>query len=71
MPGFDRTGPEGKGSRTGRELGKCNPDSQKTEKNHSQEELPYERGFIRGFGRGKYKGRENFKGTGRRLGRNR
>ncbi len=25
MPGFDRTGPEGKGPRSGRELGKCNP----------------------------------------------
>ena len=28
MPGLDRTGPEGTGSRTGRGLGKCNPESQ-------------------------------------------
>ncbi len=24
MPGFDKTGPEGQGSRTGRMMGKCN-----------------------------------------------
>ncbi len=28
MPGFDRTGPEGQGPKTGRGLGKCNPDNQ-------------------------------------------
>ena len=27
MPGFNSTGPEGKGSRTGRGLGKCNPNN--------------------------------------------
>lgn len=26
MPGLDRTGPIGEGSKTGRGLGKCNPD---------------------------------------------
>jgi len=30
MPGFDRTGPEGIGARTGRQMGKCNPEN-KTE----------------------------------------
>lgn len=30
MPQFDRTGPEGKGSKTGRGLGKCN-DAKRTE----------------------------------------
>ena len=29
MPGFDRTGPEGEGARTGRQLGRCNPDNEK------------------------------------------
>ena len=28
MPGLDRTGPEGQGSRTGRRLGKCNSGNQ-------------------------------------------
>ncbi|HKL33262.1 MAG TPA: DUF5320 domain-containing protein [Tangfeifania sp.] len=28
MPGFDRTGPEGKGARTGRQAGKCNPENE-------------------------------------------
>ena len=27
MPGFDRTGPEGQGPRTGRQMGKCKPPS--------------------------------------------
>jgi len=27
MPNMDKTGPQGKGSGTGRGLGKCNPDS--------------------------------------------
>ena len=44
MPRFDRTGPEGKGPRSGRELGKCNP---------VPEDSPDERGFGRGFGRGR------------------
>ena len=26
MPGFDKTGPMGQGSQTGRKMGKCNPD---------------------------------------------
>ncbi|MGD2034031.1 MAG: DUF5320 domain-containing protein [Bacteroidales bacterium] len=26
MPGFDRRGPEGQGPKTGRAMGKCNPD---------------------------------------------
>ena len=28
MPGFDRTGPEGIGARTGRQMGKCNPENE-------------------------------------------
>jgi len=68
MPGFDRTGPEGKGSRTGRGLGKCNPGNQQ-----SDEQMIYDdtgrglgrrlrnmargRGPARGFGRGLGRGR--------------
>ncbi len=62
MPGFDRTGPEGKGPRTGRELGKCNP---------VPEDSPDERGFGRGFGRGRNQAGGRFRGRGRGLGRNR
>ncbi len=38
MPGLDRTGPEGKGSRTGREQGKCKSGKEHSEKTgeHSQ-----------------------------------
>ena len=70
MPGLDRTGPESKGSRTGRGLGKCNPDSQVTGTDTAPEEFPDERGFRRGLGRGKYFGRNRFRGGGRGLGRN-
>lgn len=28
MPGFDKTGPAGKGARTGRQMGRCNPENQ-------------------------------------------
>ncbi|MBU1018305.1 DUF5320 domain-containing protein [Patescibacteria group bacterium] len=38
MPGFDKTGPEGKGKMTGRGVGSCNPDAP--------------RGGGRGMGRG-------------------
>jgi len=40
MPEYDKTGPEGKGSKTGRQMGKC------------EEAEPIGRGFGRGFGRG-------------------
>lgn len=32
MPGFDRTGPEGKGPKTGRGFGKCASDQEELEK---------------------------------------
>ena len=62
MPRFDRTGPEGKGPRSGRELGKCNP---------VPEDSPDERGFGRGFGRGRNQSAGRFGGRVRGLGRNR
>jgi len=59
MPGLDRTGPEGKGSRSGRGLGKCkDPENSKmTEFNSSEESWGRGRGFGRGRGRGQGRGR--------------
>ena len=71
MPGLDRTGPESRGPRTGRGLGKCNPDSQDKGMDAAPEDFPDERGFGRGFGRGRGQGRFRFRGGGRGLGRNR
>ncbi len=60
MPGFDRTGPEGQGSKTGRGLGKCNPNRQTTQQS-SEEERSFGAGkgrrkHNRGFGRGQGRG---------------
>lgn len=58
MPGLDSTGPEGQGSRTGRQMGNCRPDAEK------------DLGIGRGQGRGKGKGGRAFgrgKGEGRGL----
>ena len=71
MPGLDRTGPEGTGSRTGRGFGKCNPESQSNGTNTTSNDVPDERGFRRGFGRGRAQGRNKFRGGGRGFGRNR
>lgn len=67
MPGFDRTGPEGQGSQTGRKLGKCAPNNQESTKQLDAKEYPgrFGRGMGRGFGFGRGSGR----GTGRGLGR--
>jgi Family of unknown function (DUF5320) len=63
MPGLDRTGPEGKGSRTGRAMGKCNP---KRDDSPTQEELQARgRGMGRGFGKGMGRGfRNRFRNRG-------
>ncbi len=58
MPRFDRTGPEGKGAKTGRGMGKCNPDNKKQPDNYLDLEL---RNSRRGLGKGH--------GLGRGLGR--
>lgn len=63
MPGFDRTGPTGQGSQTGRGLGKCNPKNKDVD-NEIQKNFTFGRG--RGLGRGL--GRR--KANGNRLGRN-
>ena len=45
MPNMDKTGPQGKGPRTGRGFGKCNSDSKDLLR-------PRGRGYGRGIGRG-------------------
>lgn len=50
MPGLDRTGPEGQGSRTGRQMGKC----ANKEENTKDQDAPMGRG--RGPGRGRRRG---------------
>lgn len=61
MPRFDRTGPEGKGSQTGRRLGKCNPNQQEVDKQipGEDQERPatLNRGYGKGLGRGQRRGR--------------
>jgi hypothetical protein len=60
MPNFDKTGPEGKGSLTGRGLGDC--DAKNTDKKVSSDDKQ-NTGLGRGLGRG------SGKGSGRGLGR--
>lgn len=66
MPRFDRTGPEGKGSQTGRRMGKCNPENDSSTNNTF-----FGRGFGRRFsreqdaGNGGRGGRRQGKGPGR------
>jgi hypothetical protein len=73
MPGFDRTGPEGQGSQTGRKMGKCNPNNQGTNEQLDVNETSrglgrrFGQGIGRGFGRGTGKGAG--RGLGRRNGR--
>ena len=68
MPGFDRTGPGGEGSMTGRKMGRCNPDSP-VNKGEEEQYLPG-RGLAmrRGRGAGRPGRRE---GMGRGLARGR
>lgn len=51
MPGFDRSGPMGQGSQTGRGMGKCNPDAPSTEQFYGfGRGMGCRRGFGAGFG---------------------
>lgn len=54
MPRFDSTGPEGKGSKTGRRLGKCKPNLQQSENQNNTEDFTIGRraGFRSGKGNG-------------------
>lgn len=65
MPGLDRTGPRGQGSRTGRQMGKCNPEN-KNQNNFGSASEPGDNersffgngsGFRRKGGRGRGQGR--------------
>ena len=67
MPGLNSTGPEGKGPRTGRGLGKCRPTDQETSENLKNEDRP--QGLGSGNGRRSNRGRGTGRGLGRRLGR--
>jgi hypothetical protein len=70
MPGFDKTGPEGQGSQTGRELGKCNPNKRKSNEqldvNENGGRMRRRRG--RGIGRRSGSGKGLGRGLGRRAG---
>jgi len=65
MPGFDRTGPEGQGSLTGRQMGKCSNSKNST----SGHEPQMGQGLGRGMGRGagQAASRASRQGTGRGL----
>jgi len=73
MPFGDRTGPEGRGERTGRGLGDCNTTSNNTDNNtdNTTDDTVENAGFIRrgfnNFVRGGGRGR----GCGRGMGRGR
>jgi len=75
MPRFDRTGPEGQGSQTGRKLGKCNPNNQGTTEQPDSKETTNGLGRRSGpamgklFGFGRVTGRGAGQGSGRRKGR--
>ena len=52
MPNLDKTGPEGKGPRTGRGLGNCGPTDKKNEEiKHPLPPRVASRGLGRGLGR--------------------
>lgn len=63
MPGFDRTGPEGRGPMTGRGLGRCrDPKDRSNEENF--DDFPRGQGRGRGFGFGRGRGHGNRRGFG-------
>ena len=52
MPRFDGTGPEAKGSQTGRGLGKCNPKNREQQSENEDQTRQGGRGTGRGKGLG-------------------
>jgi hypothetical protein len=52
MPRFDKSGPEGKGSQTGKGLGKCNPKPQETDQQIPSEDQQRPTPQNRGCGKG-------------------
>ena len=60
MPAYDRTGPLGRGSLTGRGLGKCVVSEEEFNKNWAKRfGQPFGRGLGRGLGRGAGRGGRN------------
>ena len=71
MPGLDRTGPDGKGAKTGRGLGKCKPSKSSQVDNKDENYIGRRRD---GSGRGRSgggSGRGKRDGSGGGQGRNR
>ena len=66
MPGGDRTGPQGKGSRTGRGLGFC---SGSDKPGYQSNEEPQGKGFNNNLRKGRGLGLGAGRGQGRGLGR--
>jgi hypothetical protein len=67
MPGLDRTGPQGKGSGTGRGLGKCNPENNMQENDQPGRGMRWRDRFGRKSQGGRGLGRGM--GNGRRFGK--
>lgn len=68
MPRFDKTGPEGKGSQTGRRMGTCNPEGRGR---NGQEEADNSTGTPRRDGSGQGAGGGQGVGSGRGKGNKR
>jgi hypothetical protein len=64
MPGFDRTGPNGQGPRTGCNMGKCNPENRNSGAHLGSDDFERGKGLKRGAGHGR--GFGNKKGMGNR-----
>lgn len=70
MPGLDRTGPFGEGPKTGRGLGRCNPENKDTDFTEAEKTgLGRSNRFRGGAGAGGRIGRGMGRGTGRGTGR--
>ncbi|MFP4349250.1 MAG: DUF5320 domain-containing protein [Thermodesulfobacteriota bacterium] len=65
MPGQDRTGPEGRGPKTGRGRGQCG----NSVGGHSERGRGQGQGAGRGFGKGTGRGNDENRGQGRNSGR--
>lgn len=65
MPNYDRTGPTGAGSMTGKQMGRCNPGNKGLTRDELLErDLLNENQPVRGIGRGLARGRGFGKGRG-------
>ncbi len=63
MPGLDKTGPDGQGSKMGRGLGRCNPDFKEESLADNANNAGLTSRLILGYGR--YAGRFFGRGRGR------